>query len=340
MNARPPTAARQPPLPSGSLVDAFGRGIRYLRLSVTDRCNLRCFYCMREDTQFLPRADILSLEEMERLAAAFIRLGVTKLRLTGGEPLVRPGVMGLVERLGEWVGRGKLGELTLTTNGTLLADRAAALAAAGIRRLNVSLDTLDRLTFQRIARHDGLAQVLKGIDAACAAGLAVRVNVVAMSGINDAEFDRMIRWCGDRGCDLALIEVMPVGLAADHYLPLDLVARHLMQRWQLTPLNDDTGGPGRYWRVGETGGRLALITPMSHAFCAACNRVRVTCTGRLVLCLGQAEGADLRAALRGSEADQRLEDMIVAAIARKPAGHGFTAGRQASAVRPMWQVGG
>ena len=321
------------------LVDGFGREISYLRLSVTDRCNLRCFYCMRDNATFLPRAEVLSLEEMERLAAAFVRLGVKKLRLTGGEPLVRPGVDGLVERLGGLLSGG-LDELSLTTNGTLLVDKSRHLYDCGVRRINVSLDTLDECTFRRIALHDGLPKVLAGIDAARAAGMAVRVNMVAMSGINDGEFDKTIRWCADHDCDLALIEVMPLGLAAAHYLPLDAVRERLARRWQLTPLTDDSGGPARYWRIEETGHRLALITPMSHAFCGSCNRVRVTCAGRLVLCLGQAEGVDLRPALRESEADRRLEQEIVAAIARKPAGHSFGRREVGSDVRPMWQMGG
>jgi len=326
--------------PATRLADGFGRDIAYLRLSITDRCNLRCFYCMRNDVKMLPKSEVLSFEELERLASAFIRLGVRKLRLTGGEPLARPGVMNLVARLGRRVADGTLDELTLTTNGTLLADRAEALYAAGVRRINVSVDTLDAFTFRRITGHDGLAGVLAGIDAARAAGLAVRVNMVAMSGINDAEFDKLIRWCGDHDCDLALIEVMPMGLAAEHFLPLDVVRQHLMHRWHLTPLGDNTGGPAAYWRVEETGRRLGFITPMSQAFCADCNRVRLTCTGRLVLCLGESDGVDLRAALRTSEADERLEREILAAIARKPASHRFPDPRFRAYAHPMWQVGG
>lgn len=327
--------------PDSRLTDTLGRKINYLRLSVTDRCNLRCRYCMREEASFLPKSEVLSLEELERLAAAFIRLGVRKLRLTGGEPLVRPGLMHLVERLGALVGSGDLDELTLTTNGTLLADHAAALAAAGVRRVNVSLDTLDDLTFRHITRHDGLAEVLSGIDAARAAGLAVRINVVALAGINDSEFDKMIGWCGEHGCDMALIEVMPVDAGAGQYLPLDLVQWHLGSRWTLTPAPQPgrTDGPCRYWQVAETGQRLGFITPMSHGFCATCNRVRVTCTGRLVLCLGERSAVELRPALRGSEADGRLEAEILAAIAAKPAGHDFGGARCAGGQR-MWQLGG
>jgi cyclic pyranopterin phosphate synthase len=322
------------------LVDGFGREITYLRLSVTDRCNLRCFYCMRDDVKMLPKSEVLGIEELDRVSAAFIRLGIRKLRLTGGEPLVRPGVMGLIERLGARIADGELDELTLTTNGTLLTGRADALYAAGIRRINVSLDTLDELTFRRIAGHAGLADVLAGIDAARAAGIAVRVNMVAMAGINDAEFDKLIRWCGDHDCDMALIEVMPMGLAAGHFLPLDVVRRRLMHRWSLAPLSDCTGGPASYWRVEETGCRLGFITPMSHAFCAGCNRVRVTCTGQLVLCLGRGAEVDLRHELRASETDGRLEREILAAIAEKPAGHRFAEACRRTEIRPMWQVGG
>ncbi|HTY99343.1 MAG TPA: GTP 3',8-cyclase MoaA [Rhodocyclaceae bacterium] len=339
MDCRLPTATilREP---AARLVDAFGRQISYLRLSVTDRCNLRCFYCMGGDVKFLPKGEILSLEELERLAAAFARFGVRKIRLTGGEPLARPGVMRLVERLGTWIGAGDMDELTLTTNGTLLGRCAGGLAAAGVRRINVSLDTLDAFTFRRIARQDGLSQVLAGIAAARGAGLAVRINVVAMGGINDAEFDHMVRWCGDQGCDMALIEVMPFGRASENYLPLNLVREHLGRRWTLEPLDDCTGGPARYWRVGETGRRLAFITPMSHDFCASCNRVRLTCSGRLVLCLGQEDGVDLRPALRGCDSDERLDQLILDAVATKPAGHLFANDRPHATVRPMWQVGG
>jgi cyclic pyranopterin phosphate synthase len=248
--------------------------------------------------------------------------------------------MGLIERLGERVGHGELDELTLTTNGTLLAPLANVLYAAGVRRVNVSLDTLDELTFKRIAGHDGLSAVLAGIDAARAAGLAVRVNMVAMAGINDAEIDKLIQWCGARDCDLALIEVMPLGLAAEHYLPLDVVRKRLARRWHLTALDDNTGGPGRYWRVDETGGRIAFITPMSHDFCATCNRVRLTCTGRLVLCLGHGHDIDLRTALRASEADDAIEAAIRAGIVEKPEGHHFSTANRVVDVRPMWQLGG
>lgn len=330
------TIAREPLSP---LVDSFGRNISYLRLSLTDRCNLRCFYCMQKRVTFVPKSEVLSLEELERVAAAFIRLGVRKLRLTGGEPLVRPGVMQLVERLGRWVDSGDLDELTLTTNGTRLTRYAPGLAAAGMRRINVSLDTLDEGNFRRITGHEGLSSVLAGIDAARAAGLAVRVNMVAMASVNDDEFDRMIRWCGDHDCDLALIEVMPLGMVAENYLPLTTVRQALERHWTLTPLDDFTGGPGRYCRVEETGSRVAFIAPMSHKFCEGCNRVRLTCTGRLVPCLGQREGSDLRSLLRGDGSDDELERGILAAVARKPAGHDFDARRPVE-VRPMWHMGG
>jgi cyclic pyranopterin phosphate synthase len=332
----PQTALR----PVSRLADAFGREITYLRLSLTDRCNLRCVYCMGSDVKFLPKADVLSLEEMERLCAAFIRLGVRKVRLTGGEPLLRPGVMGLIDRLGARLASGELDELTLTTNGTLLATHATALSAAGVRRVNVSLDTLDAAIFLQIARRDGLADVLAGIDAACAAGLAVRINVVALAGVNDTEYDRLIGWCGEHGCDLAMIELMPFGgQPHGQYQALDPVRELLAERWTLTPVEKGSGGPCRYWHIAETGRRIGFITPMSHGFCADCNRVRVTCTGRLVPCMARHGDVDLRAALRGSEADDDLEAAIVAAIDAKPEGHQFNVGGAPGGQR-MWQLGG
>lgn len=327
--------------PASRLTDTFGRAITYLRLSVTDRCNLRCLYCMGSDVKFLPKADVLSLEEMERLCAAFIRLGVRKLRLTGGEPLLRPGVMGLIERLGARVASGELFELTLTTNGTLLAQHAAGLAAAGVHRVNVSLDTLDAATFRQITQREGLADVLAGIHAARAAHLAVRINIVAMAGVSDAEYDRMIDWCGTHGCDIALIELMPFGKQGfGLYQPLDPVRTRLAERWTLTPSEGGSGGPCRYWHIGETGQRIGFITPMSHGFCSACNRVRVTCTGRMVPCMAQQGDIDLRAALRGSEADDDLEAMIVAAINAKPESHHFNVDGVSGSAQRMWQMGG
>ena len=329
-----------------TLRDAFGREITYLRLSVTDRCNLRCQYCMGREVKFLPKAEVLTLEEMERLCAAFIALGVRKVRLTGGEPLLRHGVMTLVERLGARLGRGAAGqldELTLTTNGTQLASLAPQLAAAGVRRVNVSLDTLDEMNFARITQRRGVADVIAGVDAARAAGLAVRINVVAMAGVNDGEFDALLAWCGEHGCDLAFIELMPLGgqkTAAD--LPLDRVRERLAQRWTLAPLVREAGagGPCRYWQVAETGRRVGFITPLSDGFCSACNRVRVTCTGRLVPCMAQAGEIDLRAALRGSESDDELLAAIVEAIRAKPEGHSFNSATTHVAAQRMWQLGG
>ena len=340
MDQLPPLAqiARRP-----ALTDGLGRVITYLRVSVTDRCNLRCFYCMGKDVKFLPKAEVLSLEEMDRLCAAFIRLGVRKLRLTGGEPLVRHGVMSLIERFGERVAAGELDELTLTTNGTLLAKHAPALAAAGVRRVNVSLDTLDAATFSQITQRPGLADVLDGIDAARSAGLAVRVNAVALAGINDAGFDSLIRWCGEHGCDLALIERMPLGgMPATHYLSLDAVRRELARRWSLTPVDGGagSGGPCRYWNVLETGRRVGFITPLSHGFCDDCNRVRVTCTGALVMCMAQPGNIDLRAALRGGATDDGLEAAIIAALKDKPARHQFDLREAPGASQRMWQLGG
>lgn len=323
-----------------SLIDSYGRQIDYVRLSVTDRCDLRCFYCKTDDIRFLPKSEILSLEELDRVASAFVRLGVRKLRLTGGEPLVRPGVEQLIAGLGRHVASGALDELTLTTNGTHLARHAEALAAAGVRRVNVSLDSLDRWNFERITRRDELPLVLAGIYAARAAGLAVRINTVAMAGINDREFDGLVRWCGDQGCDMALIEVMPLGNSMEHYLPLDTVRAELARHWTMMPIAYKTGGPARYWQVMETGRRVAFIAPLSHGFCATCNRLRLTCTGRLVLCLGHGNDVDLREPLRAGGDDGQLEGAIRAAVAAKPAGHAFASGIRTAEIRPMWQLGG
>jgi cyclic pyranopterin phosphate synthase len=313
------------------LVDPFGRSITYLRLSVTDRCDLRCVYCMREDMTFLPKAEVLSLEELARVAEAFVRLGVKKIRLTGGEPLVRKDVMTLVERLGAQLGAGGLAELTLTTNGTRLASFAPRLRAAGIRRVNVSLDSLAPDTFRRVTRLGALPPVLDGIAAAKAAGLAVKINMVALKGVNECEIDRFIAWCGAEGHDLVLIETMPLGDVGgdrtDLYLPLDAVRRDIEKRWTLVPVADRTGGPARYARVTETGGRLGFITPLTDNFCDGCNRVRVTCTGTLFMCLGQEEAMDLRAPLRGGDSDDGLEGAIIEAISRKPRGHDFVIDR-------------
>ena len=309
------------------LIDPFARPITYLRVSVTDRCDLRCVYCMAEDMNFLPKSEILSLEEIERLCAVFVEAGVTKLRITGGEPLVRRGVTGLLDRLGAMLGHG-LDELTLTTNGTQLARHAEALARAGLRRINVSLDTLDPDRFARLTRWGRLDQVLSGIFAARDAGLAIKINAVALRGETEDELSDMIAWCGRHGFDLCLIETMPMGdigaLRADHYLPLSLVRARLRQRWTLDETEYRTGGPARYVTVRETGQRLGFITPMTHNFCEDCNRVRLTVTGTLYMCLGQDDAADLRAPLRRGD---DLRAAIDAAIARKPRGHDFVIDR-------------
>jgi GTP 3',8-cyclase len=330
------------------MLDPFGRTISYLRVSVTDRCDFRCVYCMAEEMEFLPRAELLSLEELDRLCAAFIRRGVKKLRLTGGEPLGRRNILWLIERLGRHLETGALEELTLTTNGSRLERLAEPLRAAGIRRVNVSLDTLDRQKFQAITRWGRLEPVLSGLEAAKAAGLAVKINTVALNGVNDGEFDRLIGWCGAEGFDLTLIEVMPMGEIGGaarlaQYLPLSRVRAELAGRWTLTETDYRTGGPARYVRVEETGGRLGFITPLTHNFCESCNRVRVTCTGTLYMCLGQEDAADLRAPLRASPDDALLDQAIAAAIARKPKGHDFIIDRrhQAPAVaRHMSVTGG
>ena len=327
------------------MIDPFGRPITYLRLSVTDRCDLRCVYCMAEDMTFLPKAELLSLEELERLAGAFIRLGVRKLRLTGGEPLVRRGILDLVDRLGSNLGQG-LEELTLTTNGTLLAGAADRLAAAGVRRINVSLDSLVPERFRKITRGGDLAKVREGLVAAQRAGLAVKINTVALHGVNEDEYDRLIEWCGAEGFDLVLIETMPLGEVEDRlgqYLPLDAVRRRIEASWTLTDIPLKTGGPARYAKIGETGRNLGFITPLTHNFCEGCNRVRVTCTGTLFMCLGQEDHADLRAPLRQGESNAALEQAIIAAIAHKPKGHDFIIDRahhRPALARHMSMTGG
>jgi cyclic pyranopterin phosphate synthase len=315
------------------VIDPFGRHISYLRVSVTDRCDFRCVYCMSEDMTFLPKADILSLEELDRVSSAFVRKGVKKLRLTGGEPLVRRNIMSLVRALGRHLDTGALDELTLTTNGSQLARYADELKAAGMRRINVSLDTLDPEKFTAITRWGKLDQVVGGLDAAKRAGLAVKINAVALKGVNDDEFDRLIEWCGEQGFDLTLIEVMPMGeiggdARLDQYLPLSLVRGQLQRRWTLDETDYRTGGPARYYVVRETGRRLGLITPMTHNFCESCNRVRLTCTGTLYMCLGQHDSADLRSPLRASESDTLLDAAIDEAISRKPKGHDFIIDRR------------
>jgi cyclic pyranopterin phosphate synthase len=315
-----------------TLIDPFGREITYLRVSVTDRCDFRCVYCMNEHMAFLPKADLLTLEELDRLCSAFVARGVRKLRLTGGEPLVRRGIMTLFSTLSRHLQSGRLEELTLTTNGSQLVKYAADLAALGIKRINVSLDTLDAGKFRNITRWGALNEVLAGIDAAQSAGLHVKINTVALKGANEDELPRLIEWAHGRGMDLTLIEVMPLGDVGegrlDQYLPLSMVRAGLAQRFTLEDLDYRTGGPARYVRVAETGGRLGFITPLTHNFCESCNRVRVTCTGTLYMCLGQADAADLRKPLRASEGNELLQDAIDAAIARKPKGHDFVIDRR------------
>ncbi|MGH7089555.1 MAG: GTP 3',8-cyclase MoaA [Stellaceae bacterium] len=317
------------------MIDPFGRHISYLRVSVTDRCDFRCVYCMSEDMTFLPKADILTLEELDRVCTAFVRLGVRKLRLTGGEPLVRRDILMLFRSLGRHLEAGVLDELTLTTNGSQLARYADDLKAAGVRRVNVSLDTLDRGRFHAITRWGRLDQVLAGIAAAQRAGLAVKLNAVALKGVNEDEFDRMVEWCGAEGLDLVLIEVMPMGEVGaetrlDQYLPLSLVRARLNRRWTLDETDYRTGGPARYFTVRETGRKLGFITPLTHNFCESCNRVRLTCTGTLFMCLGQEDAADLRTPLRQSSGDALLEAAVHEAIARKPKGHDFIIDRRHS----------
>jgi cyclic pyranopterin phosphate synthase len=318
---------RPPPL-----IDPFARAITYLRVSVTDRCDFRCVYCMSEHMAFLPKADLLTLEELDRLCSAFVAKGVTKLRLTGGEPLVRRGIMTLVSSLSRHLQTGALQELTLTTNGSQLTRYAAELKAHGVERINVSLDTLDADRFRAITRWGDLDKVLAGIDAAQAAGLQVKINVVALKGVNEDELDNMLAWAHGRDMDLTVIEVMPLGdvdeARIDQYLPLSMVRARLAERYTLEDIDYRTGGPARYVRIKETGGRLGFITPLTHNFCESCNRVRLTCTGTLFMCLGQEDAADLRAPLRASESNEPLYAAIDAAIARKPKGHDFVIDRR------------
>jgi cyclic pyranopterin phosphate synthase len=315
-----------------ALVDPFGRGISYLRVSVTDRCDFRCVYCMSENMTFLPKADVLSLEELDRLCSAFVDRGVRKLRLTGGEPLVRRGIMTLVTSLSRHLTSGALDELTLTTNGSQLTKYAADLAACGVKRINVSLDTLDPDKFRAITRWGELAIVREGIDAARAAGLAVKINAVALKGVNEDEFSALLEWAHGDGMDLTIIEVMPLGDIGEgrleQYLPLSIVRARLAERYTLEDIDYQTGGPARYVRVAETGGRLGFITPLTHNFCESCNRVRVTCTGTLFMCLGQEDAADLRAPLRASKSNDLLNAAIDEAITRKPRGHDFVIDRR------------
>ena len=314
------------------MIDPFGRHISYLRLSVTDRCDFRCVYCMSEHMAFLPKADLLSLEELDRLCSVFIGKGVSKLRLTGGEPLVRRGIMTLVKSLSRHLESGALKELTLTTNGSQLTKYAAELKACGIERINVSLDTLDADKFRAITRWGDLGKVLEGVDAAQAAGLRIKINAVALKGVNEDELAPLLEWAHGRGMDMTVIEVMPLGDIGeerlDQYMPLSMVRARLAERYTLEDIDYRTGGPARYARVKETGGVLGFITPMTHNFCESCNRVRLTCTGTLYMCLGQSDAADLRAPLRASDANDRIDAAIDEAIARKPRGHDFIIDRR------------
>jgi cyclic pyranopterin phosphate synthase len=320
-----------PPRP---LIDPFARAITYLRVSVTDRCDFRCVYCMSEHMTFLPKADLLTLEELDRLCSAFVAKGVSKLRLTGGEPLVRRGIMTLFSSLSRHLTSGALKELSLTTNGSQLEKYAAELKAHGVERVNVSIDTLDPDKFRAITRWGDLHKVLAGVDAAQAAGLKVKINAVALKGVNEDELADLMTWAHGRGMDLTLIEVMPLGETGesrlDQYLPLSLVRAQLSERFTLADTDERTGGPARYVRVRETGGRLGFITPLTHNFCESCNRVRITCTGTLYMCLGQEDAADLRAPLRASESDDLLHAAIDEAISRKPKGHDFVIDRRHS----------
>jgi len=316
------------------LIDPFQRAITYLRVSVTDRCDFRCVYCMAENMTFLPKKELLTLEELDRLCSAFVRLGVRKLRVTGGEPLVRRDIMTFFNRMGRHLDAGDLDELTVTTNGSQLERFAGDLFAAGVRRLNISLDTLDEAKFARVTRWGRLAQVLRGIDAAQTAGLRVKINTVALKGFNEDELFTLVEWCESRGMDLTFIEVMPMGdLGGEdrvgQYWSLREVRARLAEQYTLTDLAERTGGPARYVRLGETGQKVGFITPLSHNFCESCNRVRITCTGEIYMCLGQEDMADLRAPLRAHPGDDRpLEDAIRAAIAAKPKGHDFDYSRQ------------
>jgi cyclic pyranopterin phosphate synthase len=314
------------------MVDPFGRTIRYLRVSVTDRCDLRCFYCMSEDMTFLPKADLLTLEELDRLCSAFIAKGVRKIRLTGGEPLVRRNVMSLVRSLSRHLSSGVLDELTLTTNASQLARFAGELRDCGVRRVNVSLDTLDAQKFRAITRWGDLDKVLAGIEAARDAGLAVKINAVALKNMNEEEIPSLMEWAHGKGMALTLIEVMPMGDIGegriDQYVPLSLLRARLAKHYTLTDLDDDTGGPARYVRVAETGGKLGFITPMTHNFCESCNRVRITCTGTLHTCLGHEDASDLRKPLRASADNDLLSAAIDRAIGLKPKGHDFIIDRR------------
>jgi GTP 3',8-cyclase len=328
MNAVAPIVA------APALVDPFGRAVTYLRVSVTDRCDYRCVYCMSEDMNFLPKRDVLTLEELDRLCSAFVALGTRKLRITGGEPLVRRDIMRLFRSLSRHLDSGALDEITLTTNGSQLERYASELVGCGVKRVNISLDTLDADKFRAITRWGDLSKVMAGIDRARSAGLAVKINAVALKGVNDDEAPAMVEWAHARGFEMTFIEVMPLGeiegQRVDQYLPLSQLRADLSARFTLVPSNHESGGPARYFEVSETGGRLGFITPLTHNFCESCNRVRVTCTGTLYMCLGREDAADLRAPLRQSQSDAPLNAAICAAIARKPKGHDFIIDRATS----------
>ena len=333
-------------VPVSALTDPFGRDVTYLRVSVTDRCDFRCTYCMSEHMSFLPKQDLLSLEELSRLCGLFVSRGVRKLRITGGEPLVRRDIMRLFRDLSQHLATGTLEELTLTTNGSQLARFAGELADCGVKRINVSLDTLDAAKFREITRWGDLDKVLAGIRAAQAAGLKIKINTVALKGFNDREIPELIRWAHGEGMDITFIEVMPLGemeiARVDQYLPISTLKAGLMDHFTFEESSHRTGGPARYATVKETGGLVGFITPLTHNFCESCNRVRLTCTGTLYMCLGQEDAADLRKVLRASEGDEAVLAAIDAAIARKPKGHDFIIDRatRAPAVRRHMSVTG
>ena len=330
------------------MLDPFGRKVSYLRLSVTDRCNFRCHYCMAENMQFLPRSEVLTIEELELVCHVFIELGVERIRITGGEPLVRQGLMQLFQSLGRSLHANKLQEVTLTTNGVLLDQYADELYESGVRRINISLDTLNEKRFAELTRKGALQTVLKGIQAADRAGMRIKINAVALKSINDDEWHDLLQWCGDKGYDLTFIESMPMGeigdLRAGHFMPVDLVQQQLREQWTLTASSHKTGGPARYYDVAETGQRVGFITPYTHNFCETCNRVRLSCTGQLYLCLGQDDMVDLRQVIRESGGDsQAIKVAILEGIKRKPKGHDFDADRLedgAQVVRFMSHTGG
>ncbi|MEP1209443.1 MAG: GTP 3',8-cyclase MoaA [Rhizobiaceae bacterium] len=329
------------------MIDPFGRTVDYLRVSVTDRCDFRCVYCMAENMTFLPKKDLLSLEELDRLCTGFIEKGVKKLRLTGGEPLVRKNIMELIRSLSRHLDSGALDELTLTTNGSQLSRYSEELVDCGVKRINVSIDTLDHDKFAKITRWGRLGKVMEGLEAARKAGLAIKINAVALKEVNEFEIEEMLRWAHGEGFDLTLIETMPLGEIdedrTDQYLPLSLVRKRLEEKFTLTEIAYKTGGPARYVEIAETGGRLGFITPLTHNFCESCNRVRITCTGTLYMCLGQDDAADLRQPLRDSEGNELLYQAIDEAIGRKPKGHDFVIERQGEAPsvsRHMSMTGG